>query len=72
MTLVFLYYNPNKNRHVVEEAVSVNIPVMAITDSEPSQRILRHPQGIAPNTHLHVHHLNALLKVVCMQCGKHA
>ena len=30
--LVFLV-NPNENRHVVEEAVSLNIPVIAITDS---------------------------------------
>ena len=30
--LIFLI-NPNENRHVVEEAVSLNIPVIAITDS---------------------------------------
>ena len=28
--------NPNENRHVVEEAVSLNIPVIAITDSNTS------------------------------------
>ena len=31
-SLIFLV-NPNENRHVVEEAVSLNIPVIAITDS---------------------------------------
>lgn len=30
--LIFLI-NPNENRHVIEEAVSLNIPVVAITDS---------------------------------------
>ena len=40
--LIFLI-NPNVNRHVVEEAVSLNIPVVAITDSNTNLRTISYP-----------------------------
>ena len=40
--LLFLI-NPNENRHVVEEAVSLNIPVVAITDSHTSLLGISYP-----------------------------
>ena len=40
--LIFLI-NPNENRHVVEEAVSLNIPVVAITDSNTNLLGISYP-----------------------------
>ena len=40
--LIFLI-NPNVNRHVVEEAVSLNIPVVAITDSNTNLAGISYP-----------------------------
>lgn len=40
--LIFLI-NPNENRHVVEEAVSLNIPVVAITDSNTNLYGISYP-----------------------------
>jgi len=40
--LIFLI-NPNENRHVVEEAVSLNIPVIAITDSNTNLLGISYP-----------------------------
>lgn len=40
--LLFLI-NPNENRHVVEEAVSLNIPVVAITDSNTNLLGISYP-----------------------------
>ena len=40
--LIFLI-NPNVNRHVVEEAVSLNIPVVAITDSNTNLLGISYP-----------------------------
>ena len=40
--LVFLI-NPNENRHVIEEAVSLNIPVVAITDSNTNLLGISYP-----------------------------
>ena len=40
--LIFLI-NPNENRHVIEEAVSLNIPVVAITDSNTNLLGISYP-----------------------------
>ena len=41
-SLIFLI-NPNENRHVVEEALSLNIPVIAITDSNTNLLGISYP-----------------------------
>ena len=47
-SLIFLI-NPNENRHVVEEALSLNIPVIAITDSNTNLLGISYP--IPGNSH---------------------
>lgn len=53
--LIFLV-NPNENRHVVEEAVSLKIPVIAITDSNTPLSGISFPIPGNSNSVLFVHY----------------
>ena len=53
--LIFLI-NPNENRHVVEEAVSLNIPVVAITDSNTNLLGISYPIPGNNNSIFFVHY----------------
>ncbi len=62
--LIFLI-NPNENRHVVEEAVSLNIPVIAITDSNTNLSGIPYPLPGNSNSILFVYYcLQWIIRII--------
>lgn len=67
--LIFLV-NPNENRHVVEEAVSLNIPVIAITDSNTDLLGISFPIPGNSNSVLFVHYCLQWIARTITACKK--
>lgn len=67
--LIFLI-NPNENRHVVEEAVSLNIPVIAITDSNTSLLGISFPIPGNSNSVFFVHYCLQWITRIIGHCKK--
>jgi len=67
--LIFLI-NPNDNRHVVEEALSLNIPVIAITDSNTNLLGISFPIPGNSNSVEFVHHcLQWITRIIVKNIG---
>lgn len=63
--LIFLI-NPNENRHVIEEALSLNIPVIAITDSNTNLDGISFPIPGNSNSLEFVHYcLQWITRIIC-------
>ena len=67
--LIFLI-NPNENRHVVEEAVSLNIPVIAITDSNTNLLGISFPIPGNSNSVFFVHYCLQWISRIITACQK--
>ena len=67
--LIFLV-NPNENRHVVEEAVSLNIPVIAITDSNTNLLGITFPIPGNSNSLFFVHYCLQWIARIMTACKK--
>ena len=67
--LIFLV-NPNDNRHVVEEAVSLNIPVIAITDSNTNLLGITFPIPGNSNSLFFVHYCLQWIARIITLCKK--
>ena len=64
-SLIFLI-NPNENRHVIEEALSLNIPVIAITDSNTNLDGISFPIPGNSNSLEFVHYcLQWITRIIC-------
>ena len=68
--LIFLV-NPNENRHVVEEAVSLNIPVIAITDSNTPLLGISFPIPGNSNSVPFIHYCLQWITRIITACKKH-
>ena len=68
---IIFIVNPNENRHVVEEAVSLNIPVIAITDSNTNLLGISFPIPGSSSSVYFVHYCLQWIARIITACKKH-